>query len=836
MVREDQKRTKDFHFPGGDHDITGTKVVTAVRGTTGLISEHNISASRAGTHKRRAQEDQEPSLVIDKRRRDVEVDKELIVFGSQGLSYSQLMLYIRSMSADRIKVAKEQEDGTSKVGSHSIQSEYNLTELVADLKPEDQPPGRYLIDYMLDGVHNTMDDMGYIPIDNGAGGYWAVSTNIVQSALNGGVETAIRRESKMACRASFPADQAVLVRIQWGGGRITSRITDESVEPFRIGGCTNVKALVGLLATEIRSMNNSTVGLLGKTMDIGLDRADNTSLYAKAWFTYNLLHMAKVANYSPGVPDGIPSSSITVIDLNLGLPAVDLLCTRIEAGDFILVSHKDWNARDLQIIVWLALAGTRPAADPVNVKVFPAHYVDLPEIKFCLVWDDPLVAPALPTPGPIVADELMNFIVRLAKNRCEELDFVNGWHLAVGMTYLQVEELGNASQRKFAVGSYLDVLGEDWPRPRDYSFVCRVLKLITSDPKSRECRLLDRLVQFTSIQLISLGAVCWQILSSMTATLFYDFSIRGAQLHVLRAEGLVDSHLNVIWNILSRPNQSDESRICGLYQQVSVAIASCTGAFWPYEFRPQCIWGGTVVYTGYGNRGYNSWGEFGTPYSGDIFSIDGWLKHRPLEWGLTSLKPRCTFESEVQVHGTYLRRGWLGVYGDVLYSARPAGQRPYMVVPYGAMAINVLLQTERPNVLWTINAWKAKWFIQRTPTWTERELIPQPIFDPELHVIKPLSLYSWDWITHEVCAPEINCPDVSEGTIFKWVSFSNTDLRGAGFQSGSKPIRFLPGDKIAMELPSFGKLTLAAVEVEKTIKTLKGDEERKSGLGEEQKG
>lgn len=272
------------------------------------------------------------------------------------------------------------------------------------------------------------------------------------------------------------------------------------------------------------------------------------------------------------------------------------------------------------------------------------------------------------------------------------------------------------------------------------------------------------------------------ILSVSASTFFHNANFTGRELNLWAANGGAISS-NLLDGVLTVTDNSTNSAL--FYRAVIGGVQTLSR----FTIHPNVL-AHCYQFSGRGNDmelldeytwWVNLWARW-VPYMTDPLSLSWAWKALAPHWGLTGPSPTVDFTEDAVIGGPNDYEYISFHKGEPKYIEQASSNTPYLYIRYGALAIGIM----RHLAAWPVDDWP---IVIRRVKRTMRgsgDLEPpinnffQPAYYPELAMIKPGTLITWDWDTQSILVPGITKHTLGNALFHQIIRMGKQTIEGAG--------------------------------------------------------
>nr|QUS52815.1 hypothetical protein [Mute swan feces associated toti-like virus 1] len=536
-------------------------------------------------------------------------------------------------------------------------------------------------------------------------------------------------------------------------------------------------------------------------------REDTSSLYGTLWLAFFdiLARGANAGAPTPAVGD-IPVLQVggNVVNEQQAISQmVDDITRRVFVFFSNDLSDSNWN------VLRYAAHGLPATVAPAGAVVHSVgEMIHTPPIPMTVYTHDARAAPPVVAPTPV---EIMACIRMLANTRGEDTMMVRGFVRAATLFAGIDTQYMNNNVPAAPVTAHMTSIGEvnssAWPRPQDSNWMWRALNIAPDPPHmeqfAEDARALHEL-DVNTVHRVAFAVAA--LLGVAVGVVWHYFSLTGAALLGAVCPGAAVTHNAA--NTVDRMIKCDH-----LGQTVPAVMSMACGVVgklghWsvnPTSFRSLGWCNGGMATPGNMGAGANSWWGFNDPntipYVADPLSCSFMYEHYLDIWGVFQSNVSMDITHELVKTGPAQEQRWWSNEGSKLYKEHSM-TAAFINVPYGACALNALLQYTNAPAMWAIN-WEM--YVRLEDTSNLRPLVgavvPVPVYIPAIHIIQPKSMYTFSWVDMVVLVPTVTA--VNFGAAI-WSMLARMVCKFSSVQMGVHTPQLAP---TASMLPAFDSLS-----------------------------
>lgn len=319
-------------------------------------------------------------------------------------------------------------------------------------------------------------------------------------------------------REPLPPEHLNIMHVLPDVGIELSRTDRAELERLYNANVPSEKLISSALQPVLRMASQPALCALTGGLELGWSYFDNYMMYAKMFYwaivqeLYTSIHHMPVAT---DYPVGDDPQFINLDDAKLN-PTIMLDALR--QGRIMLLEGTDYNAANLQALLWLCKPGFR-VDGPADGGTLHASYLHWPAIAVTVLMHGG--APAIPAAQIVPALTLYAFITKLAAQRNEWDSCMRGMYLAFDLVGIQYVLDG---QDYYPILSNLSTTDVYIPAPYDYNFMLRILG---SYPSTNEASRVEvqTFLGHRSVDRVRLCTLYSACLSTFTTTTLYSLNI-----------------------------------------------------------------------------------------------------------------------------------------------------------------------------------------------------------------------------------------------------------------------------------------------------------------------
>lgn len=551
----------------------------------------------------------------------------------------------------------------------------------------------------------------------------------------------------------IPAERRHTLTVHTGPSRVVSTIDPALLAPFMTGGNVSERFVVSAIQPKLAMASVQAARFLSEYITSSVEVCDNYVMYAKMFYQAMVLDIVARLGLNIAVdafPAGNDPNFINLDDPNLNYLNI---ANPIVRGDIMFVHRLDYDATDLQALMWLAKPGTRASAAG-GVQIPHACYVAWPAIPITVLHHGG--PPDIPVVEDLTSDYLYSFIAKLASSRSEWTAALRGLYLAadlIGVRYSHDADVEGGAYH--FIMSNLSYHSPVLPAPRDYNVLIRILNIRPVTDANLEVEITS-FTSATATKRVNMLSVYTSTLSTLATTLLYDFNLT----HYLlgrwgTGEAIGSTSVRVI-RLLNQPQQAGVGEAPFL-RQIKHLFPTFVAANVPDLLYPNLHWlgnqgGSPNAQVAYFGQGANRPPRLVTP-----LCIDEWLAVRPMEWGISGPNTTIDIRADFAEVSHILNRGWRARRGSSLYNQRMESDSPMVIVVYGVQILNAMANDQRWGEPRPITYATSEWSPGHGNDWTAPIQVPgrQGNYMPALHCWEPCTLMSYDFLGEQVLAPAL---------------------------------------------------------------------------------
>lgn len=520
---------------------------------------------------------------------------------------------------------------------------------------------------------------------------------------------------------------------------------------------------------HLMGCNNIMATALAPSLLENLTRHDTSSIWGKAFVTYSVLSdfadRVVVAHrpyrYVPPAVDPLILVNITPADGGLN-DNVALFNNGIATGALVLhrrdLSHPDIYALRIMSIGPQCL-GSLLANEERGVVAANDHVlftVNTPQINWVIVQEG---AEALPAQVVITAAQFLASILKIATMCASNDEVVRGFIKACALSYGRMLD-GN---RRFTT-STLEMGRFSWNRPWGHNPLWRFLN---REPARKNTVHFNRdalaLRSMTYNEVTRIMTLIAAIISFSASATFHHLNLSGV---ALNAQGGAVLAGNVASRtIITQLLQQNDSRsqtmydlMCGFPAQVTKMVVN-RSCFWGSRWSDNMT--SFVAADWHANASWQGNWQWFIPYLSNPLSVSSLLTSYSHLWGISQPPVSYNFHGEMRSEGPVIEQGWYTFRGTDEYHTALTKGKPYVYVPYGALAINAALQDLQIAALWDIGY--QSWTVLGGHAEKGNNIVVadrMPQYLPQIRMINLGTLVSYDWASRSLLAPFVLAEDM----------------------------------------------------------------------------
>lgn len=532
------------------------------------------------------------------------------------------------------------------------------------------------------------------------------------------------------------AARAGLITAGQGDPHIVGQFEITCINPWTTGGAPNMRSVASTLQPILR-MNQAAqtrevfYSRLTGQLETNLSRYDNMYMYAKLIYYAFVLDVCALIGAQPDLQGFGANDAPLAINLAANNYDGATLVDAMDLGHIVVFDGVDYVNTEAMLWWWLVAAGRRldghppaPGVDPVAANRSPhSFYVEWERIEVVILHHDH--APVAPPDGaPIpTADRFIRFASALATRRQEEDAFVRGAYMAldlIGIRGVIHNEITRFVKSDLSPSSLLA------PRVRDSNFLLRLLRLtaITSTTDISEMQALQAL---TASQRARACTLYSGVVNTAVTVALAGVNITAADVqHFLSNQNVTQTLLDVLQSTFNVVGRSEMRRVCKMRQLIAVAFKEWLSTSTLWGSCPNNDWigpmGGNVDAAG---NIFNTLPADIPPRWFNPNALLDFIGDIPCEFGYVGPKPSLNFTAETVEVGPNGAVGWFSRLGDNKYDEMAVAGCPYILVPYGALAVNAIHQLLRPADPYPVSQQMAPaWLGAAKPMWGVPAVLP----------------------------------------------------------------------------------------------------------------
>lgn len=519
--------------------------------------------------------------------------------------------------------------------------------------------------------------------------------------------------------------------------------------------------------SHLMGCNNGMSAALAPSILENLTRFDTSSIWAKAFMTYSVLsdfqHRMVAAHrayrYVAPAVDPLTLVNITPAEGDLD-NNIALFNNGVASGSLVL-HRRDLSNVDIYALRIMSVGpqclGSLLANAEAAVAAAANHVlftIVTPQINWVIIQAG---AAALPANQVVTAAQFLASILKIATMCASNDEVVRGFIKASSIAY---GRMSNDHSR--FTSATLEMGRFSWNRPWCHNPLWRFLNREPARKSSAHfVKDAISLRSLTHDEVPRVMALIATLLSISVSALFQHLNISGFALNAQGGAALVGNVASkAIISQLLRQNDTRTQTIydlmCGFPPQISNVIVnrSCfLGSRWSdnltsflaADWLPDISWQG-------------EWGWY-IPYIASPLSISGMLTAYSHLWGISQPPISYNFHAEMRSEGPLNQQGWYTYRGSNAYEKALTSGKPYVYVPYGALALNAALQDLQLAALWGMGY--QSWTVlgghtERGDNIVDIERVPE--YMAGIRMIAFGTLVSYDWDTRSLLAPFVLAP------------------------------------------------------------------------------
>eukprot|EP00096_Caligus_rogercresseyi_P012629 TRINITY_DN5352_c0_g1_i1.p1 TRINITY_DN5352_c0_g1~~TRINITY_DN5352_c0_g1_i1.p1 ORF type:complete len:802 (+),score=85.79 TRINITY_DN5352_c0_g1_i1:798-3203(+) len=516
----------------------------------------------------------------------------------------------------------------------------------------------------------------------------------------------------------------------------------------------NTNTVVNALTSQVR-MPASTAKEVAPFITSNLERADMIALYTKGFV---LAHMAAIHEQvvTAGNADPTPFSPFTDFE-QLAYGAENFAPTFSTAltSRHIIVLQRDFSLPQIRCLAHLARHGTPYLAEGDPAQRPRASQFRWPAIPMLLLVEAEI---GLGNPDVFTSGMMVATLTSLATTRSEHADLVRGFVRA--SVLVSQRSLGEGAQARyfFSTGETATVVA--LPAPQDSNPIWRWLQIAQprkdSDRFRNEARVAESLhgglltrVGLTLGAFYGLGVGLAMQSNNLTGNVIQAFGLGDAPIGTL----MLAACREFLWTDLSSGGVAPIFSVASAELVQITRVVICPSAMIGNGFNNRFRDVGDLLADG----GWaNVWGDR-IPYVPDPLSLAKYLIYWPGNWGIFTGNVSMDTKSEVIPYGA--QAGWYADRGESRYRdiARDGDNASFETfIPYGAFLLNAYQQFFRLNdpLIFGYREWTRSYDGPEMPSAVRiaPPVLPDDVY-PQLQIMKPGVVISYDWFTDAVLAP-----------------------------------------------------------------------------------
>lgn len=369
--------------------------------------------------------------------------------------------------------------------------------------------------------------------------------------------------------------------------------------------------------------------------------------------------------------------------------------------------------------------------------------------------------PVVPNHINVTASMLRDFIAKMANLFGRFDDYVAGFIRASCLTTGSMRTLRkrNGERYTITINAMLEMYGTVMPGTWGDNMIWRLIKVEKATEQfpgvSNEFKVL---VQNTPTFFGHLTTATGSLVSLSFSSIFHYMNMDGIVLTSVARNNARAKATDLIRYLTMCTLNASIPPICllacGYLPQISAISIT------PYAFLTQS-WSAFGITAASANQ-LVSWRTFFAgmvPYIADPPSFLYFNYKLDSNWGMSKPGVKGDFKFEIQLIGTDQRLWWCAANGSSIYIENAKAAISYTYVPYGGIALNTIMQETRIRLAHTmkflklmrVNALGATPVAQVPQEWPEFTFTMYP----EIFLLKPGSLLTYDWNEEAVMAPSI---------------------------------------------------------------------------------
>lgn len=509
---------------------------------------------------------------------------------------------------------------------------------------------------------------------------------------------------QLFCNTSYPVSVLKALALQpftvMQGGSYS--LDNEIQTPaFTVAGSnlTDVKSVTNGLQNAVGGMSKAMAEGICSVVNCSKQRYSNLSVFTRMWLLHNMLVACEELNTIPEFGD-LNNEDIVRIEVNATPQNLPLALTRLQAA-----ITDGWPVFDLSelnpnYIQCMRLVSAGPQA--ITMPADSPHEL----LGHCIVWEEKVKwgilyrtghQPDIPQNIRVSSAMLLDFIHHVARIYNRDDDLVNGFIRASLLITCQIVAVKTKSGSKTSriVNSMLEMYTTEMPQTKFDNIIWRLLGCIRSEP------ILPN-VACEAKYLASQNAKYFGHLSTATAAVislgyshvFHNINITGSVLTAY-SRNVAKAVATTLLADLTRCKSGQAIPLisrwaCGYIPQIS-----------SMTFSPLALlshnWSGSGLVAASTNPSH-SWRvpwRCAIPYLTQPQSMLSYNLLLDSNWGLTLPGVKGEFAKETKKYGDTHHPYWSAAEGDSAYAIYSQQDISYMLIPYGALAINVIMQQSR---------------------------------------------------------------------------------------------------------------------------------------------
>lgn len=592
--------------------------------------------------------------------------------------------------------------------------------------------------------------------------------------------------------------------IHFGASKILDVMDIADAGPLVMNGCVNCKTVASHIRDVYRFGRALSENIASYFKD-GLQRHDNSSIWVILTLMEVKLYSAQRMNNLPHVQAAPAAGGITLVNVAAPQAKEDAATAAVIDGicrNKIFLYYKAMTEADFRVIQALTV-GVQAFEYGANVPSPHLRPFTTPGVQF-VIWNDDPMDP-LPVNHVVTADDVRSTARRMATLMNEKTAYVRGYTrgmtIANGMVIKEqipgpIAQEPIYRQRYFTSG--LETTTITLPRPMGHNFLWRVLNL--EQPPESEANFNDEYNLLASegcSMRQQIGAGVSALFSLGMSTALHVWNISGRELNNWAGygTGLNNSSYPLINDLFHQAGNSPGTVISSIACGLAAQITSCA-------INPTCFPSADFCSDG-ANLGplyhYTGWEHVwphSIPYMARPESMSWMFNKWAHVWCITSPGVKFDFTRDIISAGPVNLQSIKFAAGESKYRDVAKSASPFVYVPYGQLALNVIRQHFRfaghPLIEYQ------RIIAGNRNTAIEDGLIEnvehfQPKYENEVYQTVPGTMLTYDWHLNVVLAPQIGRKALGNGL---WGVLSRSDKIDSALAG-----IFLDGHRDGVEIP-----------------------------------